>query len=155
MYSTRVADAKSIDRLICDLNQRTGLVFHVVQVLQHKSTHTDVFAFESKYRYTQALRLIKNDAGKLVTAKCLNFKPEVRFERPSIPSVLGDTARAMATPELVGRRNLRLGESIEPVVSETDFGLAPAKPVVRAYTNMSQQIAQDPKTYSKAFNALF
>lgn len=157
-YSSRVAAAKVIDRLVLDLNKDSGLRFHVVQVLVDNPTYTDAFVYESKYRYTQAMRLHKKDNGRLASAKCLNFKPEVRFEQPSLPEVLGEAARALVTPDMVGRRNLRPGETLEPVAASVDFGLASVREdtrYIRAYTPFQSFVAQNHKTYGKAFNAIF
>jgi hypothetical protein len=155
MYSQRVADAKKIDQLVLDLNRGSGLCFSVVQVLQDKPTHTDAFVYESKYRYTQALRFLKNSNGRLQSATCINFKPEVRFEQPSIAQAMGDAAVALITPELVDRRNLRPGEQIEPVPVETDFALAPVMDGMRRYVPTSELVQRNSGVYGKAFNAIF
>lgn len=156
MSARRARDARLIDALILQLNRDAKLCFHVVQVLQDKPAYTDVFVYETKHHFTQALRLLKNADGSLRRATCLNFNPAVRFEQPSIAQVIGDLAAAVVTPELVAATAFRQGEiRLEPVPSERDFGLEPARTVVRRYEPARQILDQNQSMYGKLFNKHF
>lgn len=156
MSARRAHDARLIDSLILQLNRDSKFCFHVVQVLQDKPAYTDVFVYETKHHFTQALRLLKNANGSLRQATCLNFNPTVRFEQPSIAQVIGDIAAAVVTPELVAARALSPGEiRLEPIPRERTFELEPARAVVRRYEPARQIFDQNTSLYGKLFNKHF
>lgn len=150
--STRAAEARAIDALVLELNRSSKLCFAVVQVLQDTPTYVDVFAFESKFQYTQALRLLRRRSdGGLERAVCINFKPDERLELPSLADALGRASQALSTPELVDRRGLRPGERIEPVEAETDFGYAPVEDGLRRYVPLHSIVRANHAVYARAF----
>lgn len=149
--STRIAEAHAIDALVLELNRSTKLCFAVVQVLQDKPAYIDVFVYESKYQYTQALRLLKRSDGGLDRAVCINFKPDARFELPSFVDALGIASKAMTTPELVDRRALIPGERLEPVEADTDFGYAPVEDGMRQYVALHRIVRANHAVYGRAF----
>ncbi|KAJ1640001.1 hypothetical protein T492DRAFT_832442 [Pavlovales sp. CCMP2436] len=131
------ADARSIDELVLQLNRQSRLCYTVVQILNDNQAYVDAFLYESKYQYTQALRLNKGQKGELLSATCLSFKPELRFEQRPLAKAIGDISIALVTPELT-ERSLKQAEHIEPVPMEFDFALAPVRDGLRRYTPLGQ-----------------
>lgn len=148
----RVTEARAIDTIVLELNRSTKLCFAVVQVLQDTPTYVDAFVFESKFQYTQALRLLKRASdGGLDRAVCINFKPDARFELPSFADAIGIASKALTTPDLVDRRRLNRGERLEPVEADTDFGYAPVEDGLRQYVPLHRIVRANHTVYERAF----
>lgn len=143
-----------IETLVLQLNRSTNLCFQPVQILADTAQYTDMFVYESKFRYTQAMRLLKKSDGSLDTATCLNFDSAPRFDpQRSLVQALGDTAVAIATPDLYG--NQKTSQKPKPVVADTDFGYAAyTQAAPRSYQSLSASISSDVAPYRDAFDLI-
>ena len=152
-----------IDRLVRELNVATKLCYTPVNVIFHGANYVDMFAYESKGMYTQALRLTKNADGSLAKHEPINFALGERFKQRSLVEAVGDYAIAFTSPTISNTNSTdaarREAVTLIPVVAETDFGYASVPRAFCAYpqseyVSIVDSVKRNPAPYSVAYKLL-
>lgn len=147
---------QAVDSLIRDLNASTRLCWHATDVIAITPGYVDLWAFESKYRYTRAMRLHRRrDApGRLERATCLNFEAEARFVRPDFSTGLQRTAQTVLTAGAFGASKSS-GPTIKPVPTVEDgfknLGYA-GTPAMHAYVSSTDVVSSKSAAFKRVFD---
>lgn len=147
-------NARIVARLISQLNAKTGLCFHVTRVITITPDYIDMFVFETKYIYSQALRLYKDrTTHNLQKASCINFAPEDRFQQPSLARTVEQLAEAAITPELFRPDVIPTGDRYTAALAEHDFGYGYAGTrLMSSYVPLKSLIRENADEFKALFD---